>query len=142
MPDFNFSFARAYALIIDGISEKHPTHPAHVAPNLRSGVGDMGGVFFFLPYIRACARQNTDKRLVKISRRERKTSRPLVKTSRPLVNVARPRVKDSETENCPAFPTLPTPDVGVGSVGSAGLFWLITTIYAQVAIFSASVSGK
>lgn len=105
MPDFNFLFVRAYALIIDGISEKHPTHPAHVAPNLRSGVGDMGGVFFFLPFHRACARQISDKRLVKnsrrerkILRRERKTSRPLVKTSRPLVNVARPRVKDSETE--------------------------------------------
>jgi hypothetical protein len=91
MPDFNFSLARAYAFIIDGISEKHPTHPAHVAPNLRSGVGDMGGVFFFLPFHRACAREISDKRLVKISRRERKISRRERKTSRPLVNVVRPR---------------------------------------------------
>jgi hypothetical protein len=53
--------SRAYALIMDGISEKHPTHPAHVAPNLRSGVGDMGGVFFFLPFHRACAREISDK---------------------------------------------------------------------------------
>ena len=62
-------------------------------------MGDMGGVFFFLPFHRACARQMTDKRLVKfsrrerkISRRERKTSRSLVKTSRPLVNLLRPAI--------------------------------------------------
>ena len=89
--------SRARTLIIDGISEKHPTHPAHVAPNLRSGVGDMGGVFFFLPFHRACARENTDKRLVKFSRRERKISRRERKTSRPLVNLLCPRAKDSET---------------------------------------------